>query len=203
MSAEPRSSDTRPYRQRKRAEQVGQTRQRIIDAAVHLHTTVGPANTTVSALAEHAGVTRLTVYRHFSDLDSLFEACSAQWAALHPAPDPSAWRMIKDVGERARHALTELYGWYRDHGDELLPIYRDLEAMPPSAQQAAQAALESFADGLVAGSELRGHARRRLRAAAGHVVSFWTWRSLTAEQGLDNTEAAELAASWLVSATRR
>ena len=52
---------------RKRAEQVDQTHQRIVEAAVHLHGTVGPAATTIAGIAEQAGVTRLTVYRHFPD----------------------------------------------------------------------------------------------------------------------------------------
>jgi AcrR family transcriptional regulator len=42
---------------RRRAELVEQTRQRIVDAAIHLHTTIGPANTTISGVAEEAGVT--------------------------------------------------------------------------------------------------------------------------------------------------
>lgn len=188
---------------RKRAEQVDQTRQRIVDAAVELHTTVGPANTTISAIAEQAGVTRLTVYRHFPDLESLFAACSHRWASLHPGPVPDTWRQIPDLEERARHGLRELYGWYRDNGDELLPIYRDMLTMPPMALESPDDELEVMADALVSGSGLRGHARRRARAAARLAVSFWTWRALAVEQGLDDAEAARLAASLVVAAVDR
>src|SRR5260370_17643494 len=80
--------EPRPYRMRARAEQVSQTRQRIVDAAVQLHGTVGPAATTIAAIADLAGVTRLTVYRHFPDEAPLFEACSAHWVAHHRPPDP-------------------------------------------------------------------------------------------------------------------
>lgn len=188
---------------RKRAEQVEQTRQRILDAAVHLHTTIGPARTTVSALAEQADVTRLTVYRHFPDQEALFAACGQQWALEHPAPDPAAWRDLPDVEARARRGLGELYSWYRDNGDDLLPIYRDLAVVPAAAREATQAEAERYADSLVVGTGVRGAARRRLQAAAGHVVSFWTWRSLTVDQGLDHDEAVDLAACLLVAASRR
>ena len=71
---------------RARQESVEQTRLRITEATMHLHETLGPAATTVSAIAEEAGVTRLTVYRHFPDDEALFAACSAHWRELHPRP---------------------------------------------------------------------------------------------------------------------
>ncbi len=116
----------------RRAEQVDETRQRITEAAVHLHTTVGPSQTSIAAVAEEAGVTRLTVYRHFADLDELFVACRAHWLAQQPPPDPNGWPAIADRDTRVRQALTELYGWYRARGDELYPIYRDNASMPSS-----------------------------------------------------------------------
>lgn len=177
----------------KRAEQVEATRQRIVDATVDLHSTVGPASTTISAIAEKAGVTRLTVYRHFPDLEALFAACGQRWAERHPAPDPSRWPEIRDLDARARHGLEELYGWYRDSGDALRPILRDLEMLPPDVQQETHNEFQAYADALVIGSGVRGRARRRLRATAGLVVSYFTWHSLTLEQGLDDREAVELA----------
>src|SRR5918996_4055938 len=86
----------RPYRKRRRAELEDQTRLRITEAAVELHGRVGPARTTISAVADRAGVQRATVYRHFPDEDALFAACSGHWAAMNPSPDPSAWQAIRD-----------------------------------------------------------------------------------------------------------
>ena len=203
MSEQKRSSETRPYQMRKRAEQVEQTRQRIVEATVELHTTIGPADTTISAIAERAGVTRLTVYRHFPDLDALYAACSHRWGSQHPAPDPAAWAKISDHGARIRHALHELYGWYRAHAEDLYPLYRDVDDWPEVAREAAAEEAAAWADALVTGSGVRGHARRRLRAAAGHVVSFWTWRSLTVEQDLTDHEAADLAVVLLSAAPGR
>jgi len=185
---------------RKRAEQVEETRQRIVDATVSLHTTVGPANTTISGVAAEAGVTRLTVYRHFPDVESLFAACGRRWTELHPPPDPAPWQQITGVEARSRHALVELYNWYQACGDELLPIVRDREAMPASTQQEMGELFQALAEALVAGSGVRGRARRRLTATAGLVVSFWTWHSLTTEQGLDTPGAVDLAAALLACA---
>ena len=80
---------TRKYELKRRAERQEQTRRRIVEATVGLHESVGPARTTVSAVAERAGVQRLTVYRHFPDERALLAACSGHWIASNPTPDPA------------------------------------------------------------------------------------------------------------------
>ena len=190
----------------RRAEQVDATRQRIVDAAVQLHSTVGPARTSVSALAEAAGVTRLTVYRHFPDERELYAACGQRWDELHaPGPDPATWRSIADLEERARHGLSELYAWYREVGDALRPILRDVDsgALPEDVREETEEESAQYADALVASSGVRGAARRRLRAVAGHAVDFWTWQSLTIEQDLSEAEAVDLMTTLLLQAVRR
>ncbi len=57
----------RKYELKERALRKEQTRQRIVEAAVDLHTSIGPAWTTISGIAERAGVERHTVYAHFPD----------------------------------------------------------------------------------------------------------------------------------------
>lgn len=194
-----RSSKSRPYRMVRRAELVDETRQRITEAAVRLHTTVGPAHTSISAVAEEAGVTRLTVYRHFADLDTLFQACRAHWLAQKPPPDARAWVAIPDLEARARRAFGELYAWYREHGDELFPIARDAAALPLSAQQARAAENRALGDALVAGFFADDADGRTLRAVARHLVEFWTWRSLAVLQGLDDRVTVDVAVRTLMS----
>lgn len=187
-----RSTKSRPYRMHRRAELVGQTRQRITAATARLHTTVGPANTTVAAIAEEAGVTRLTVYRHFDDLDVLFEACRAHWRAENPPPDARAWPETVGLEARARRALTELYGWFREHAAELFPIYRDLTTMPLSAQETLHDENRRLS-GLLCGTDVpEGDAGVQLRAVAGHLLDYRTWRSLTVDQQLGEGDAVDV-----------
>ncbi len=182
----------------RRSELVDATRDRIRDAAIRLHTSVGPSQTSVSSIAEAAGVTRLTVYRHFPDADALFEACVAHWTAMAKPPDPTAWIAIAALEARARTALAELYAWFSAHHDELYPNYRDRHLTPASSQARLRAGIARQAD-IVAGTDgtASDHARR-LRAVAGHVVSFWTWRSLTRDQGRSEAEAVEAAVGMLL-----
>jgi AcrR family transcriptional regulator len=204
LTKQMRTTKSRTYRMTRRAEHVDGTRRRITEAAVRLHTTVGPANTSIAAIAEEAGVTRLTVYRHFADMDEIFVACMAHWAALHPRPDPAAWAAIPDLRGRAERAFGELFAWYRDNGDDLYPINRDAAAVPASAQASAAATTRALADGLLAGLVPDGPAAtardRATRAVARHLVLFWTWRTLVQQPGLDDAEAVDLAVRMLLAA---
>ncbi len=79
---------------KRRAELEELTRRRITESAVELHGTLGPSRTSISAVAEHAGVRRSTLYRHFPDEPALFEACTAHWRAANPVPDLARWAAI-------------------------------------------------------------------------------------------------------------
>src|SRR5918993_2434066 len=125
MSAEIRPTTKRRYEKRARAAQEEATRQRVIEAAMALHGTVGPARTTVSAIAERAGVRRATVYRHFPDERALFLGCSGAWAERNPPPDPAAWASVADPGARLEAALDALYGWYEQAEPMLGKLLRD------------------------------------------------------------------------------
>ncbi len=182
----------------RRAELVDETRQRITAATARLHTTIGPAATTIAGIAEAAGVTRLTVYRHFPNVDELFAACQAHWLSQNRPPDPATWLAILDPRQRARHALDELYGWFRAHTDELHPILRDFAAMPEAARRRNRRAAVARAEAILGGAD--GDLTAEARAAAGHVTSYWTWRSLAVEQGLSHADAVDLAVRFLVTA---
>jgi AcrR family transcriptional regulator len=184
---------------RKRAEDIDRTRRRITEATMELHTTVGPAHTTISAIAERAGVTRLTVYTHFPDIEQLFAACSGHWFALHPPPDPAAWSEVGDPRGRVELAIEDVYAWYDRNGDDLYPLRRDREAVPPRLWEAALAADAQRVDIVIAGMKISKAARRRLRAAIGHALDFWTWRSLVADQGLSTKEAIGVAVRFVTA----
>ena len=143
------------------------TRLRITEAAVELHGTIGPARTTVSAVAERAGVQRHTVYRHFPTDADLFGACSAHYATAHPLPDPEPWRAIGDPRRRLACALDDLYAYYERTESMWSNVLRDLELV--DAIRAAIVPLQSYlaetATILAAGWGARGRRRRVLDAA--------------------------------------
>jgi AcrR family transcriptional regulator len=188
---------------RRRAEQVDQTRQRIVEATVELHGSVGPAATTIAAIADRARVTRLTVYRHFPDEVALFDACSAHWIARQQLPDPSAWSQIGDPAARLRAGLADLYRFYRAGADMLTHIYRDFAALPAGQQQTLRDQDALLADVLTAPFARVGDEHRRLRAVTGHAISFWTWRSLCLDQGLSDAEAADAVTSMILAVAPR
>lgn len=197
------SDGKREYRMKRRAEQEAATRRRITESAVELHGTLGPAQTSMSAVAERAGVRRSTLYRHFPDEEALFGACSAHWGERNPPPDVTAWAKGGDPDERLDRALAELYAYYSRNEEMLDRLIRDAPLVPVVGRlmQAFPALLEAGADALMSGRGLRGHARDRVRAAIGHALAFRTWQELTGSQGLDDAAAAELMAR-LVAAAR-
>jgi AcrR family transcriptional regulator len=188
------SAQTRPYRMTRRAELEEQTRRRITESTVALHEELGPARTSISAVAERAGVRRSTVYRHFPDEEALFAACSSHWRAANPPPDPRAWAAIEDPGGRTETALRELYAFYGRTEGMYTSLLRDGPLVPIVQRLLGDfyGYLRAIQDVLMAGRGLRGHAARQTRAAIGHALAFPTWHSLTREQGLDDGDAAVL-----------
>lgn len=196
------SDRKRKYEMKARAEQEAETRLRITESAVDLHGTLGPANTSVSAVAERAGVRRSTVYRHFPDDRALFGACSAHWGAQNPPPDPSAWSAIADPAVRLDTALAELYAYYRRTEGMLDKLLRDAPLVPivDELMDAFRAVLAQATDVLLERRALRGQARDRTRAAIGHALAFRTWQDLTRTQGLDDEATAALMARLVAAA---
>ncbi len=181
---------SRPYTLKRRAERQDTTRQRIVDAAIELHQTIGPTATTISEIAERAGVGRVTVYRHFPDELTLARACSGHYLEQNPPPDPERWRAIADPEQRLRTALRETYAYHRGTRamfSHVLADARDHPVMAPYHQHWRRAA-----DVLLEPWPARGQKRTSLRAAIALALSFDTWRTLSQENRLTDSQAAEL-----------
>src|SRR5579859_1201512 len=191
------------YELRARAERMAETRRRIVEATVRLHTTIGPAATTISGIAEAAGVQRHTVYSHFPDERTLFAACSGFHFARHPYPDPERWRRIDDPRSRATTALQELYAHYRSDKADIWPVIRDLPRLPEFAGRTLVAYLESARAALIEGRRLRGVRAARVRALIGLALRFETWRQLTQDGGLSDEVAAQMMADAIECAAAR
>src|SRR5262249_18443489 len=157
----------RKYRKKRRAEAEQRTRVRITESAVELHGMLGPARTSVSAVARHAGVRRSTVYRHFPDEHSLFAACTSYWMAANPFPDINRWKAIDDSAVRLGSALGELYAYYRRTERMMSNVLRDERTMPLVKRMLGgyRDYLSAARDALMIGRGVRGLARRQVCAA--------------------------------------
>jgi AcrR family transcriptional regulator len=181
---------TRQYRMGKRREEIEGTRRRIVEAAVDLHGTVGPAATTISGVAERAGVQRSTIYRHFADEQALFGACTSHWLARHPWPRSDAWRMEPDPRRRLERGLAELYEYYDANRGMLANSYRDIEVMPPFVGELMSANVSELHEALAEPWEEKIPDAWRDLAIA-HAVDFRTFQTLD-ERGASPSEAASL-----------
>lgn len=188
----------RTYTKLKRAEQEAETRQRIVEATVDLHAELGPVRTTISMVAERAGVQRHTVYAHFPDDRSLVMACSAHAMARDPLPVPEEWSGVNDPGVRLERALTALYAWYARNARLMASVLRDAEidaltreATELRAGPAMRAIRESVSTGLGANGD----------AALTLAMSFHTWRTLVVDAGLDPSDAVDLMVRAVIGTT--
>ena len=193
----------RRYELNRRAERQAATRQRIVEAAIELHQTIGASATTITAVAERAGVSRPTVYRHFPDEISLLVACTSLYGQRHPPPDPSSWVAVEDPELRLGFALTDLYGFYADNE----PMFGSASDAMPTQPALAQAlgpffaAIAAIQKVLGVGWDVDASPGSLLAGALGHAVDFSTWRSLRHQQGLTNDQAVSLMVS-MVTAVR-
>lgn len=199
------TDEKRLYRKQARAEQEAATRRRIAASAAELHGTLGPSRTSLSAVAEHAGVQRSTLYRHFPDEAALFAACTAHWLEGNPVPDLAHWAAIDDPDERLRTALRDLYAHYRSTERMMINLLRDEETMPIVKELFGgfRGYLGAAQETLMLGRRTRGAQRRRVLAATGHALAFTTWRSLVREQGRTDHQAAALMCRLVAAAGSR
>lgn len=195
----------RKYELKKRAERQKETRQRIVEAAVYLHQTVGGQAATISAIAEQAGVERLTVYRHFPDERALLTACTAHYLAQHPPPDPTRWGTLAEPEQGLRAALADIYAYHRETEAMMNSTYRDIESVPLLREllEPFFAYWHEVEDMLADRFPADDDARPLVRAAVGLAVDFLTWRSLIRWQGLDDAQAVEVMVAMVTCLSRQ
>jgi AcrR family transcriptional regulator len=188
----------RVYKLTARADSQAETRQRIVEAAIQLHERLGPANTPVSAIAQYAGVQRLTVYRHFPDDKALFAACTAHWGARNPPPAAASWEKIKDPTDRAAAAFAAFMDYYAGTHGMWTVAYRDAPRVPAIRPVLAHfdAHLDGLADTLAAGFAAKGARRRALTVTLRHALAFSTWSELE-RSGFDTAAKVALLRDWL------
>jgi AcrR family transcriptional regulator len=189
-NAQSRAIKKRPYRLGRRAEQRDETRQRIVEATVELHSTLGPARTTVSQIAERAGVQRHTFYAHFPDERGLFEACSGLALSRDPLPDAEPWLALSPGPERLRAGLAQLYAWYQRNAEMAACVLRDAETHALTREIVELRMAPSF----VRAAEVLGEGLpERARVLLCVALDFTCWRVLA--RTTSPAEAADLMTS--------
>jgi AcrR family transcriptional regulator len=185
----------RKYVMKRRAERMQETRQRIVDATVELHRSIGPLRTTISAIAEKAGVERHTYYAHFPELKDLYQACSGHYVVDHPPPDHCSWTELADHEDRFRRALSEVYAYYGHHEEIFANVLRDAQVDALCAKftnPVFQNWKRTWSDAVAEGWDAEGERDEALLAAIGFALDFQTWNTLVRQQGLDQERAVEL-----------
>lgn len=186
----------RRYRQSARSEQAAATRQRIVEATVELHSTVGPANTSLSAIARKASVSRPTLYAHFPDEAALLQACTMDWMGQDPPPDPTVWWTIDDSYKRVTTALTEIYSHYSRNEQLLENVFRDMylvHSMRSFNVPLVESSFAQMTEVLSFAFDDAPPLAVRREAMVAVAISFDTWKAL-AERGLSTEDAAGLMA---------
>jgi AcrR family transcriptional regulator len=166
----------RAYRLGKRADKQDETRRRIVDAAVDLHCTIGPARTTVSQIADRAGVQRHTYYAHFPDERSLFLACSARALEIGPLPDVEQLLALPPGRERVRCGLELIYRWFERNAQHAACALRDSEYHALTREMVELRIAPTF----LRAAEIMGKGlNKRSRTMLGLALDFACWRNLS------------------------
>jgi AcrR family transcriptional regulator len=173
------SNEKRKYEKKARADKQEETRQRIAKATADLHSSVGPAKTTIAEIAKRAGVQRPTVYNNFPTEKELFAACQAHFMGESQPPELDPAYGLETV-------LTRLYRWWRANEGMSGNVARDRGAMPALDElmrETADARFDALADALGKDRESRAFIRIAL--------TFDTWKTLK-ERGLSDATAARV-----------
>ncbi|WP_193187252.1 TetR/AcrR family transcriptional regulator [Nisaea sediminum] len=187
----------RIYLKRERARSEEATREKIVEATMHLHEELGPRATSISAIAKRAGVQRLTVYRYFPDETSVFQACTAHWLSLNPPPDPESWAEIESAEARFRASAAAFYSYFTRTRRMWTMSHHDVAFVPALQKPMSDFSefLDSVCDTLITAFDDTQN-RDRIAATIRHALRFTTWSSLD-EQGLDDEGKLDLACTWL------
>lgn len=190
----------RKYTLRKRAEQLADTRRRIVEATVDLHGEIGPAATTLTMIAERAHVQRHTLYAHFPDERSLLLACSGLAVERDPLPDSAPWTELPSVRKRLKQGISALYGWYARNEKLLACVLRDAEHHALTREVTEL----RFGPPMAAYRHVLGEGLApRQKSLLAVALNFHSWRTLAGEAQLSPMGAADIMTDAIASMTSK
>lgn len=126
----------RAYNNENRLLQQAELKARIAEAAAALHKTQGALATSYAQIAERAGVSLPTVYKHFPTLDDLIQACTSHVAAQAPRFPAEAVLAAPDLAGAAE-ALVAAVDAMHAHFRPWL-VWREQQRIPALAEMAAR-----------------------------------------------------------------
>jgi AcrR family transcriptional regulator len=183
----------RSYRMQKRAQALEETRNQIVWATMQLHGEKGVAATTQADVAERAGVSAATVYRHFPTLDSLVRACGSQVWVIMKAPRPEdAERLFSGLTTtraRLQRFVEEVCEFYSRAELPLQGAREDRSRVPELDESLrwVQAGLEALARAALEADAAEARQLQLLLA----LTDFGVWKSL-GDHGLPSDLAPEI-----------
>jgi AcrR family transcriptional regulator len=184
-------SATRPYESPLRAEQLEQTRLRILEATTEVLADPSSEEVTIPLVAKRAQVALRTVYRHFATREALFDAW-AEWVDdrlrihLHSYPES-----VEQLGPFAR----ELYRSYDESASLVRAMLssRAARVVRERTRRRRRRGFNRAMGELTAGLEPKE--RARVLAVVYLLVSAPAWQAMREQSGLDGVEAGK-AAAW-------
>src|ERR671916_1415087 len=130
----------RKYTMGKRRAAVEETRRRILEATLELHSEKGIFGTSWQDIANRADVSVGTVYKHFPSLEELVPACGELMYAITRPPSledaPRIFAEAYSLEERVGRLVAELFAFYErgasyietDFQERRLPEVQEWEA---------------------------------------------------------------------------
>lgn len=119
----------RSYQLKRRAESAEETRRRLVRATFELHGEQGIAATTMTQIAERAGVGVGTVYHHFPTLDDTIMACGQMVMATYPPPTEEILAGAATMKERLFRLARALFDYLDCVAFDVVRADRDRVAM--------------------------------------------------------------------------
>jgi AcrR family transcriptional regulator len=124
----------RRYRMDRRSSAVEETRRKIVEATLALHTEYGIMATSWDQIAERAGVSIATVYRHYPSLNELVPACGGLvWERIQPPRLDQADEWFggcASVAERVERLVAEFCALYERGAKYIEPVWAERKQIP-------------------------------------------------------------------------
>ena len=176
----------------KRRAAVEETRQRILEATLTLHSEKGIFGTSWQDIAERADVSVGTVYKHFPSLDELVPACGElMYNITRPPSLEDTSQIFAGAGtleERLERLISELFDFY-ERGASY--IETDFQERQLPAVQEWEAYWRATIEGLTREALHPSQPDQRTVQAVGALIDFSVFKSFS-ERGIPKEQAAEI-----------